>query len=202
MKKIEKIWSDPVGSKIIAEIIKWSWGGLIIPLYAIVVSLTSKTSFLDRLKRTWNSIVSFFIKGFQINFLTIAVIIISYAVVTFLFRRLFSYLSRNSVRHFTEANIWGAIIKWKWEKKDGHFQIKYKDYELVCPTCSHNLEFDELHGQHFLKCKNLSCNFQSGIYHYQPPSGVFIMADMSSYYFHSALTSTIDAEIRKRGLKK
>lgn len=81
-------------------------------------------------------------------------------------------------------------------------RIKRKDYKLICPNCFHNLRPNDINGQHHLSCQNISCNFRSGVYYFEPPSNVIIIADMNSYYFHRALSSMVDAELRRKGVKK
>jgi len=207
MSKRKKVWSDPVGSKLIAEglkeIFKWSWGTLLLPLYAFIKSLFSDTSFSSAWKQTWKSIGNFFISDFQINILTIILIVCTYIVLTLIIKFFTSRSSSHAIKSFNNANIWGADISWKWEKeKDGDWQIKYGEYKMVCPVCFHNLKHDDINGQYHLACRNIGCNFRSSVYHYEAPSNVVILADMSIHYFHNALTSTVEAEIRKRKTRK
>jgi hypothetical protein len=206
MSKNKKVWTDPVGSKLIAEgfkeLIKWSWGALILPLYVLISGMVSKTSFLASVKQTWKSIVKFFIGNFQINFLTILLMLFGYILLTVLAKFIIRRFSEHSITKFTSANIWGADINWKWIKNKGKWKIKYGEYIMSCPTCLHNLKFDVINGQHYLSCRNIECNFRSGVYHFEPPSNVVILVDMDTYYFHNALISTVEAELRKRNSKK
>lgn len=202
MATVKKVWTDPVGSKLIAEgikeFIRWSWGAILLPLYVILSALISKKSLLDSFNQTWTSINDFFFKGFQINLLMILTIIICYLLLTWLIRRLSDY----SITSYKTDNFWGATIHWKWVKDKGEWKIKQKEYKLICPNCFHNLRTDNLNGQHHLSCHNISCNFRSGVYYLEPPSNVIIIADMNSYYFHRALSSMVDAELRRKGVKK
>ncbi|OQP57932.1 hypothetical protein A3860_39745 [Niastella vici] len=206
MAKPKDVWKDPVGSKLIAEglkeLIKWGWGALIIPLYAFIKAIVTKASFVESLKQTWKSIVNFFIDGFQINLITILLMVAGYILLNILFRKVAKFSKKNAVTSFNSANIWGANIEWKWVKENGEYTIKYGDYKMICPKCFHNLSKEIEDGQYFLKCQNIACDFTSGVYHYEPPSGVRVVADMSTFYFHRALTSTVDAELRKKSIQK
>lgn len=202
MATVKKVWTDPLGSKLIAEgikkIVRWAWGILIIPLYAIISAFISKKTLLESFNQTWMFITDFFFKGFKVNFFTILIVILSYLLLTWLIKRLSDY----SITSYKTDNFWGAIIHWKWKKEEGEWRIKRKDYKLICPDCFHNLRPNDINGQHHLSCQNISCNFRSGVYYFEPPSNVIIIADMNSYYFHRALSSMVDAELRRKGVKK
>lgn len=119
MATVKKVWTDPVGSKLIAEgikeIVRWAWGILIIPLYAIISAFISKKRLLESFNQTWMFITDFFFKGFKVNFFTILIVILSYLLLTWLIKRLSDY----SITSYKTDNFWGAIIHWKWKKEEG-----------------------------------------------------------------------------------
>jgi hypothetical protein len=202
--QLKKIWKDSVFSKVIAEIIKWFWIAWFLPVVTAVFSIVKAFFTQTDFGIIWNESFDFFASLFNqtvnINLLTLSSSILGYFLITIGFRYFISNRTVNRIKKYNSDKFWNAIIKWKWRKEKGELKIKYEDYELICPICSHNLLHDQQNGHHFLKCFN--CPFRSGIFHYEPPSGVVIIGvSMTDYYFHTALTSKVDAQLRLRGLK-
>ena len=204
MKKgLKKIWKDSVFSKLIAEAIKWLWiiwvSPILITIWSFFKALLSKIDLQSAWTQTFIFLKDIANKTINLNLLTLAGFIVAYFIFTYLIRRLLSSRNSSKIKSYNSDRFWNAIIKWKWEKKDGQLRVVYDDYEKICPNCRHNLETESQSGSYFLECKN--CGFRSNQFHYEQPSNVIILMPMSTFYFHTALTSNIDAELRHKGLK-
>lgn len=199
----KNIWADAVWSKVIAN------GIIFIIAYYFYKFTTSSTD--KPATNTPDISFDIFLKRAVDFFQTDNGRYISYGILGIfgmvfiwnIFKIIKAALIKIKFNRFRKSNLWGARIKWKWEEKNGEWKIKYGDYEKICPLCFHNLEFDDINGQYHLKCPNLTCNFRSEIYHIEPPSSsVIIGVDLDTLYFHQALQSTVDAELRKRRIKE
>ena len=202
-EKLKKIWRDSVFSRLIAEALKWLWITWVIPIFILIWSifkaLISKIDFQSAWNQTVIAAKAIASYTINLNILIILTIIVVYFIFTFFVRRFLASRKNSQIKNYNTDRFWNAIIKWKWEKKDGQLRVKYDDFELICPNSRHNLVFDNKAGSYFLKCNQ--CGFTSGQFHYEPPSNVIIMMPMTDYYFYNALTSVIDAELRHKGLK-
>lgn len=202
-EKLKKIWKDSVFSKLIAEVIKWLWiiwvSPILIAIWSFFKALISEIDLQSAWTQTFLFVKSTANKTINFNLLTLIGFVVAYFLVTYLLRRFLSSRKSYKIKNYNNDKFWNAIIKWKWEKKDGQLRLVYDDYEKICPNCRHNLETENQAGSYFLECKN--CGFKSGQFHYEQPSNVMILMPMSTFYFHNALTSNVDAELRHKGLK-
>ncbi len=201
--KLQKIWKDSVFSKLIAEGLKWLWitwaTPVVLFIWTFFKAIIAKIDFQTAWNQTVTITKEIANKTINLNILTLLLFVIGYFLLTFLIRRAISTTKMSKIKKYTTDRFWNAIIKWKWEKKDEQLRIKYDDFDLICPNSRHNLVHDQNAGNYFLRCNQ--CGFTSTAFHYEPPSNVVILAPMTDYYFYSALTSMVDAELRHKGLK-
>ena len=199
--KIKKIWNDSVFSKLIAETFKSLWIAWVTPIlifiWSLIKAIVDKISFQLAWTQTAKTIKEIANKTINLNILTLLLFLIGYIFLTFIVRRIISSSKTSKIKSYNTERFWNAIIKWKWEKKDGQLQIKYDDYDLICPNSNHNLVHNHYSGQYFLKCNQ--CGFTSLTFHQESSSGV--LAPMTKLYFYNALTSMVDAELRLKRLK-
>jgi hypothetical protein len=196
------IWTDPVWSNVIANGIIFSIGYLFYRLKSFDSSGSVKNEPNNAFSQIMNKLFDF-LKTENGQYLSYGIFgILGLLFIWNLIKLIRVSIYRIKLSRFSKGFIWGALIKWKWERNNGDWRIVYGDYEKICPRCSHNLKFDENNGHYYLTCSNLNCNFRSGVYHIEPPSVVAVYGiDFNTLYFHQALESSVYAELRSRGLK-
>ena len=202
MKKIvKKAWNDPVWSRVIAHGIIVLLGFVIFALWTALKSLILGINFKSAFVAVLEVIASFLKTEVSFNYFGIVLIILGYSLGVFIVNKIIKRIKSKSVTSYNNMNFHGANIKWKWEKVDGEWKIKYDEYEKSCPRCRHDLEFEDNQGNKYLNCMNGVCNFRSSAYHYEAPSNVVVLMDLETHYFHTALESAVNSELRRRGLK-
>lgn len=202
--KFNSFWKDAVFSKLIAEVIKGLWIVWLLPIAlainASIKSFFAEINFRTAWKETITATIDLVDKTINLNITTVILSIMAYILITCLIRKLISSRKSSKIKQYNTDRFWNAIIKWKWENENGELKVKYADYDMICPNSQHNLVHDQDHyGNYFLRCNQ--CSFTSAPFHTEAPSNVIILLPMNDHYFHSALTSMIDAELRRMELK-